>query len=171
MSAFQDWRISAKYDYLFFWRFCAKILIGTIVHRKDKAYDCFRVGGRENYFHCGTCDMCLPNHLHQVPFLSLFQWLEQFQTPPNKLMTHVTCSSNVLLLSGAQMCWEGLQVKLPCLPGNCYSHLCHILPGIPMGCKFTPLGPWILILMDCIPCFRKTSTPAESHHRFLLATT
>merc|ERR1711971_823599 len=25
-----------------------------------------RVGGRENYFHCGTCDMCLPNHLHQA---------------------------------------------------------------------------------------------------------
>ena len=28
-----------------------------------------RVGGRENYFHCNTCDMCLPNHLYQVPFL------------------------------------------------------------------------------------------------------
>lgn len=72
--------------------FTSKIWL-VIVHQKDKAYDCVRVGGRENYFHCGTCDMCLPNHLHQVPFLIIFQPLEQLPTSSYKSITHLTLPS------------------------------------------------------------------------------
>ena len=56
------------------------------------------------------------------------------------------------------MCGEGLQVKLPCLPGKYHSPLlCHFLG---------PKSP-----SSCIPIFRRTSTQAESPLRSPLAIT
>ena len=134
------WNLQVNY----FPPFCAKS--GRKFVRKIKIDFKTRVGGRENYFHCATCDMCLPNHLHQVSFCIIVIILI---TLSPMCLPHMLIEQYQFI--GTQVRGEGFQVQLPCLPGK---HR-HILSSL-FGVQFT--------------IFRRTSTPAESPHRFPHAT-